>query len=537
MTYAELTTGLPEALKQELNLGMFKAYDIRTKSSRLTSELIRRLMAAIGRYSLEVLGTRRIMLGRDGRIAAPPLMEAALELLPDLGIDVLVNPLPISTCQFYFSHMKNPDCAAVMLTASHNPGEYIGLKLMAPGMKTLAMDSGPRGGITGILAYYLEGLPVPGRPAHRGKVEVRHYLEPFVEYSLRLAGVGRGGLDGVPILGDFLGGTAGVEVAEAFGYAGADLAMRNLVPDGRFPAGDPNPGVAKSIGPTKELIARGGYLCGLCFDGDGDRMDILDAKGEQLSPSFNLSVLLPDILEIFKKAYERGVFGRAAPWRPRIYADVKTNPPALQAQIRQGLDVAIIRNGHSFIKEALRGGFAQQYLAASEESAHYYMNFPLDLEDFGAGFAATENTLFFSLLSARIWAEDPGRYERAIAAQSGLVRQREWPCHFKDEVSLERSLAEVENEFARRGLLIMKTMEDGRSLDATLMRSGLPEVLDSNSDLSAPWYQVAQRNTRSEEGIARWEVVANSEKDCRDAVALIRGITDGYVARGLAEYL
>ncbi|MFX4263773.1 hypothetical protein ACOBQJ_16425, partial [Pelotomaculum propionicicum] len=133
MTYAELTTGLPEALKQELNLGMFKAYDIRTKSSRLTSELIRRLMAAIGRYSLEVLGTRRIMLGRDGRIAAPPLMEAALELLPDLGIDVLVNPLPISTCQFYFSHMKNPDCAAVMLTASHNPGEYIGLKLMAPG--------------------------------------------------------------------------------------------------------------------------------------------------------------------------------------------------------------------------------------------------------------------------------------------------------------------------------------------------------------------------------------------------------------------
>ena len=95
----------------------------------------------------------------------------------------------------------------------------------------------------------------------------------------------------------------------------------------------------------------------------------------------------------------------------------------------------------------------------------------------------------------------------------------------------------MENEFARRGLLIMKTMEDGRSLDATLMRSGLPEVLDSNSDLSAPWYQVAQRNTRSEEGIARWEVVANSEKDCREVVALIRGITDGYVARGLAEYL
>jgi phosphomannomutase len=377
----------------------------------------------------------------------------------------------------------------------------------------------------------------PGARRQRGKVEVRHYLEPFIEYSLRLAGVGKDRLAGLPILGDFLGGTAGTEVAEAFGYAGADLRMRNLVPDGRFPAGDPNPGVAKSIRGSREMMAGGGYLCGICFDGDGDRMDLLDSRGEQLSPSLNLSVLLPEIMEIFKGAHAKGVFGANAPWRPRIYADVKTNPLALQAQAKQGLDVTIIRNGHSFIKEALREGFARQYLAASEESAHYYMNFPLDLDDFGAGFAATENTLFFSLLSARIWAEHPERYEKAIADQSALARQREWPCHFKDETMLERSLAEVESEFARRGLLIMKRMEDGQSLDATLMRSGLPEFVDKNSDLSAPWYQVAQRNTRSEEGIARWEVVANSEKDCREAVALIRGITDCYVGEGLAEYL
>jgi len=246
---------------------------------------------------------------------------------------------------------------------------------------------------------------------------------------------------------------------------------------------------------------------------------------------------LPEILGIFEGAHAQGVFDGASAWRPRIYADVKTNPLALQAQVRQGLDVTIIRNGHSFIKEALREGFSRQYLAASEESAHYYMNFPMDVGDFGAGFAATENTLFFSLLSARVWAEHPDRYERAIASQAGLVRQREWPCHFKDETLLEKSLAEVESEFARRGLLIMKTMADGQSLDATLMRSGLSEVLEKDSDLSAPWYQVAQRNTRSEEGIARWEVVANSDKDCHEAVALIRDITDRYVGLGLAEYV
>lgn len=536
LKYSELMAGVSEARKSELNIGMFKAYDIRTKSSRLSPELTRRLVTAIGRYAVEVLGARRIMLGRDGRIAAPSLMETALELLPAMGIDVLVNPLPISTCQFYFSFMQNTDCAALMFTASHNPGEYIGLKIMGPGMRTLAMDSGPQGGITGILAYYLEGSPCRVAAA-RGRVWVRQYLEPFVEYSLKLAGVEKDSLDGVPILADFLGGTAGTEVAEAFGYAGASMRFRNLVPDGRFPAGDPNPGVAKSIGPSQGLMASGGYLCGFCFDGDGDRVDILDSRGEQLAPSFNLSVLLPEVLGVFKRVQAAGGFGAGVGWAPRMYADVKTNPLALREQARQGLEVQIIRNGHSFIKEALREGFSKQYLTASEESAHYYMNFPLKIDDPGAGYAATENTLFFSLLSARIWASDPRRYEAAIALQAQLVRKREWPCHFDNDALLEKALAEVETEFSSRGLLIMKTMEDGQSLDATLMRSCLPRVLGRDSDLSKPWYQVAQRNTRSEEGIARWEVVANSQKDCGEAVSLIRSITDRYVEKGLAEYL
>lgn len=549
MDFRALVPNIPEERKQELNLGMFKAYDIRTKSHKLSPEIAQRLLIATGRYIIEELKTDRVVLGRDARLAGPGLMELALELFPAMGIGVTVNPLQSSTCQFYFACMQNPASAGIMFTASHNPGEYIGLKLMGPGMTTLAMDSGPGGGITGILARYIEAAgagvgshnaPVSGSRAPvtaRAPVTVRRYLDEFIEYSLRLAGVGRNSLAGVPILADFLGGAAGAEMSEALGYAGASLRVRNLVPDGFFPAGDPNPIIVKSIQPTRELMRSGSYLCGFCFDGDGDRMDVMTPSGEQLAPSFNMTVLVPEIVRYFASVHAKGGFGPGAgPYAPHIYADVKANPMAMADQASETTRVHIIRNGHSFIKEALRANFPRQYLAASEESAHYYMNFPIDPDDLSKGFAGTENTLYFMLLTAKMWASEPDRYEAALARQHRIVREREWPCHFHDESLMEKVLDEVEAEFAGRGLSVIKTMEDGGDLDAVLMRSGLPEVIGARTDLERPWYQVAQRITRSEEGITRWEVVSNSDGACREAVAAIRRITDRYVNSGQAEY-
>lgn len=537
MRYQTLMAQIPEAQKQALNLGMFKAYDIRTKSPKLTAELSSRLLAAIGRYIRDVLRADSVVLGRDARLAAPALMEMAIELFPAMGIAIILNPLQSSTCLFYFSCMQNPGSAAIMFTASHNPGEYIGLKLMAPGMLPLAMDSGPGGGISQILAFYLENRAEPRLPA-RATVSVRHYLERYIDYSMRLAGVGRGSLSGVPILADFLCGAAGAEVAEALDIAGAKLRVRNLIPDGFFPAGDPNPIIMKSIQPMRELMRQGGYDFGFCYDGDGDRMDLMDSRGEQIAPSSNLAVLIPEILRFFEGVHAAGdsFGGHPTPWKPQMYSDVKANPLAMVDQAARGIGVHIIRNGHSFIKEALRANFGKQYLVASEESAHYYMNFPYDLDDYGQGFAATENTLFFTLLTARMWATHPERYAKAISRQNEVLREREWPCHFHDETLMEQVLSEVEAAFAEQGLSVIKTMEDGSGLDATLMRCGLPEIITADTDTSGPWYQVAQRISRSEEGMTRWEVVSNSARHRDEAVRTIRRVTDRYVREGLADY-
>ena len=98
-------------------------------------------------------------------------------------------------------------------------------------------------------------------------------------------------------------------------------------------------------------------------------------------------------------------------------------------------------------------------------------------------------------------------------------------------------MEEVERAFASQGMNIFKHMEDGSDLDATLMRSGLPAVIDDSTCLNGDWLQVAQRISRSEEGMTRWEVSSSSQERCQEAVAIIRGITDKYVLSGDAQYL
>ena len=520
---------------EDLNLSMFKVYDIRTKSIHMTPQRSLRLLRAIGRYITEVLDTDTVVLGRDARLAAPTLMQHALDMFPELGINVVVNPLQESTCLFYFSCMQHLKAAGIMFTASHNPGEYIGVKLMAPGMQTLATGCGPEGGIARIKEFYIADDWAPA-PVPRGTVSIRSYLDRFVDYSMKLAGVAPGSLSGVKILTDFLNGAIGYEVGKALEIAGATVRMQNLVPDGMFPKGDPNPVVLDSIQPTWDLMARESYDFGFCFDGDGDRMDIMDGNGTQLAPAFNMTVLAPEIERIFRPAFEQGCFD-GEHWKPQLYADVKSNPLSMHDQAMGGMGVHIIRNGHSFIKEALRNRCSEQYLVASEETAHYYMNFPVDPDDFTKGFASTENTLFFTLLTARMWHENPEAFRQAMERQNSISRVREWPCHFLEEDRMEDVMQDVEQAFAEKGLVGIKTMDDGSSLDATLMRYGLPEQITAETSMDRPWYQIAQRISRSEEGMTRWEIVSNDEDLSRQANDVVRSITDGYVASGSAVYM
>ena len=307
------------------------------------------------------------------------------------------------------------------------------------------------------------------------------------------------------------------------------MEFRNIVPNGFFPQGDPNPIIEKSIAPARKAMKEGSFDFGFCFDGDGDRLDLMDAEGNQIVPGYNMSILIPQINNIFKDAFH--------PFDPQYYADVKAIPAALVDMASKGVGVHIIRNGHSFIKAKLRENFSKQYLAAEEESAHYYMNFPYDPADPSKGCAAVESTLFFSLLTAKCHMLDPEAYKQAHEKERSLFREREWPLHCDEHPEIMQGLMdEVESTMKAEGAEIIREMDDGSDLDAVLMRFNLPKAFDKNTSLGDNWIQVAERISRSEDAMVRWEVASNTREGCEKMNGLIKTITERYVSDGYAHY-
>ena len=507
-----------------LNLSMFKQYDIRTRHNAINDQQKERLYNAIAVYYRDYVKAKSIVIGRDTRLYVPELAEGLTRLFRKAGINVLLNPLPISTCQFYYTCMKERQSAGIMVTASHNPAEYIGLKLLAPEVSPIAFGCGPADGIAKIKELYIADAKVDGDK--HAKLTIINYLEDYISYCMRLSGVKEGSLKGTRILLEFLNGSAGSEIALAFQRAGADLEIRNVVTDGFFIQGDPNPIIETSIAPARVAMKEGSFDFGFCFDGDGDRVDLMAPNGDQIVPGLNMSIIVKKMI---------GIYGGK---KMDVYADVKAIPLSLCEIAKSGVKVHIIRNGHSFIKEKLRENCENGYFAAEEESAHYYMNYPYDPDDLSKGFAAIESTLFIALLSARCYKEDPAAYERAYKLQTSLFREREWPLHC--EAAPEKMpllMDEVEKKMTDLGATIIKDMDDGSDLDACLMRFNLPKTFSADFSLAGTkWVQVAQRISRSEEAMCRWEVVSNDPEECARYNNYVKEITDRYVKAGYAHY-
>ena len=136
-------------------VSMFKAFDIRVKYAALSKVEIHALTRSIAKYYAINAGVEAVIIARDARLYSPCLMESLVEAFLEAGLNVFVNPLQISTCQFYFMCMKHLDCGGIMVTASHNPAEYVGLKFVGQQCSPIASGYGPAGGIERIKQYYL----------------------------------------------------------------------------------------------------------------------------------------------------------------------------------------------------------------------------------------------------------------------------------------------------------------------------------------------------------------------------------------------
>ncbi len=500
--------------QENLNLGMFKSSDIRTKEEYLTSKLKKRLLCSVATYMKDIAKCDTIVLGHDARLGVPALLQEALDLFPSFGINLVVNPLPISTPQFYYSCIQNPKAAGIMFTASHNPAQYVGLKLIIPPMLPLSEGYGPEGGITRIKELYLENSS-PEPTKCKGKITVKSYLGNYIEDTIQLVGLEQGCLRGMNVLCDFLCGAAGTEITEALTYCGINVTPLHLVPDGRFPAGDPNPIILSSIKEAqKQMKKNRSYDFGLIFDGDGDRMDLMVGNGIQIAPSFNLSMLVSEI----KKSHPKF----------SVLVDPKVNPYAQQLLANKCDFVGMIKNGHSHIKQAMREEKNYDFYAACEESGHYYLKYPYNIKDLSRGYASTENTLYYALLTARSFANFPeGYYEIALDFQNRTCREREWTKHFDSVEQAQQVLKKVKQTFLQLGANCFEKDYKGENLDATLLRYNLPEEITSKTDLEErAWYQVFQRLSQSEDNVVRWEITGIDLAQVAKAKEIIDQITN-----------
>jgi len=329
-------------------LTCFKAYDIR---GRLGEELNEGIARRVGRAFVAALGARKVVVGRDCRASSEALMAACVEGLVAGGAEVLDLGL-CGTEEMYFAVTHFGADGGIEVTASHNPMDYNGMKLVRRG-------SAPLDTATGLAAIQrlAEGPALPDLPGGR-VTPAEGARAAYVERVLSFVDIAA--LRPMTILVNAGNGAAGPTfdaIAEALALRGAPLRFVRLHhdPDGRFPNGIPNPLLPENQPVTAEAVLAAGADMGVAWDGDFDRCFLFDEKGRFIPGEYIVGLLA----EVFL-AKEPGA---------TIIHDPRVIWNTQDVVTRAGGRAVQARTGHAFLKQALRDTGA---VYGGEMSAHHY---------------------------------------------------------------------------------------------------------------------------------------------------------------------
>jgi len=323
-------------------MGIFKAYDIR---GLVPSELDPALARKIGHAFARLLSARRLLVGRDARTHSPEIAAAVIDGMRDAGADVVDIGLA-STPMTYFAIGSQDVDGGLCVTASHNPGEYNGMKLCSRGAKPISRANG----IADIERMCAEGEPdVAGE---RGGYTQLDLLSAYHDHVATFADVS------VPL---------GVAMDAANGMAAYTLPgflprLENVTahtlyfePDGTFPNHEANPLKEENLDPVRELVGETGAHLGVGFDGDADRCCFVDEQGQTVPADLMTALLAKQFL-------------RKHPGSPIVY-DLRSSWVVKEVIREHGGQAVRDRVGHSFIKATMRENGA---VFAGELSGHFY---------------------------------------------------------------------------------------------------------------------------------------------------------------------
>jgi phosphomannomutase len=321
---------------------IFKAYDVRgVVPDELDVDTARRIGAAFASWS----AAERIVIGRDCRLSSPELAAALAEGATAAGADVTDIGLA-STDLLYFAS-GSLDLPGIMLTASHNPPEYNGMKFCLAGARPVGQDTG----LAEIRASAAGPAPEPS--ASPGSVDHRDLLDAYVDHVLSFVDVEA--MRPLTVVIDTANGMGGL-VAPAV-LSRLPVTLHHLYPDldGTFPNHPADPiDPANQVDLKREVLEHGADI-GLAFDGDADRVFLVDERAEGVSGSLVTALVAKALL-------------RTSPGAPVVYNLICswTVPEVIR---EEGGRPVRTRGGHSFIKQVMAETGA---VFGGEHSGHYY---------------------------------------------------------------------------------------------------------------------------------------------------------------------
>jgi len=323
---------------------VFKAYDIR---GIYPDQLDEAGAYAVGRAYVEEFEPRSIAVGRDMRLSSPPMADAVMRGAAEAGADV-VDIGMIGTEMLYFAVGELDLEGGVMVTASHNPKEYTGMKIVRRGAL-------PVGGDSGLLdirtrAMTLEDVPRGQTPGH---VREENIWPRWVDAVMSFIHVDV--VEPLRVVIDAANGMGGVMLPPVLERLPIDAVPYFFEPDGMFPNHEPNPLLPENREFIIEQVRAERADLGVAFDGDADRCFFVDDTGEFVPGDFVTALLAESILE-----EEPGA---------KILYDVRASWAVPQTIERAGGVPLVNRVGHAFFKHRMR---EESAVFGGEVSGHYY---------------------------------------------------------------------------------------------------------------------------------------------------------------------
>jgi phosphomannomutase/phosphoglucomutase len=393
----------------DINPKIFREYDIRGIVDKdLSLEFVEYLGRGIGTFFREH-GKKRVALGRDARLSSPAYSDAISRGLLSTGcsvVDIGLVPTPL----LYFAVYYKKNEAAVMITGSHNPPEYNGFKMMV-GEETLYGET-----IQQVYKILKEGKVITDKPGTRSSYDIIPEYESYVLKDVRLRRK-------LKVVLDAGNGTAGFVAVPIFRKLGCDVTELYCEPDGMFPNHHPDPTLPEAMEDLVKKVRETGADFGVGYDGDGDRIGVVDDQGNLLWGDQLMIVFARDVLPANPGA--------------TVISEVKASKLLYEEIKRLGGRPIMWKTGHSLIKKKIK---EEKALLAGEMSGHIF---------FADRFFGFDDAIYSSARLAEILSRSKKKLSEMLADLPRTYYTPEIRVYASDEVKF-KIVDEVKKELAKK---------------------------------------------------------------------------------------